>query len=376
MPQSKPAPGIKADSPAASRTALGATAQLLTFEPGLYSVDFTVPRSIATNTGLNLPCVRLEPVPSAIANPGRAFVSVMAEGGWLFQGNEPTFVRAVGGRAGVMLTVYKAAADTASPELRIRLVTDTAAGTATSQPAPPKAEPQTSDVAFAHMVHVQGSGDIRVAGGQWAGRGGSGVPIEGFSLLPPPEFGPATLEYQAILGDQWNTPWTRAGQFCGSRGMSLPILGVRIRLSGKDADSYECTYWGSFVGRPTVGPIHDGEACIADQAFMEALRVVISRRPAAQASPTPAAEAPPSFPPAGSPDQPAKVSRRGRGTIREVVADPGTVAAQPQDASMPLPPSSRPTGSDMDTGVPAVVTGRRKAAAAHPVVAKTTPRKR
>ncbi len=269
---------------------LHATAQLLTFQPGLYSVDFATARSSPTDTGLRLPCVRLESIPPAPANPGRAFVSILAEGGWLSQGSEPSFVRVVGGRAGVMLTIYKAGLDMPAPELRIRLLPEI--GRRAPPVAPAAQGPAPAAGNFIQMVHVQGRGDVRALAGEWIGQAGSGVPVEGFSLTPAEGAGaddPArSLEYQAILGDQWNTPWMRAGQFCGSRGMALPILGVRVRLAGAAAEGHECQCWGSFVGSPNPrGPVRDGEACSADGAFLEALRVAVVSRVKEAEAPTP-----------------------------------------------------------------------------------------
>ena len=43
------------------------------------------------------------------------------------------------------------------------------------------------------------------------------------------------IEYQAVLGRGWMSPWVEGGQFCGSRGMALPILGLRVRLRGASA---------------------------------------------------------------------------------------------------------------------------------------------
>ena len=102
------------------RAELVATAQYLSFDPGLYAVDFSVAQSGGTDIGLRLPCLRLEPIPPTPRQKGRAFVSSLSEGGWLWRGEEPTFVLVVGSQAGVVLTVYKASDGMASPQIRIR----------------------------------------------------------------------------------------------------------------------------------------------------------------------------------------------------------------------------------------------------------------
>ncbi len=353
--------------PGGARTTLHATAQLLTFEPGLYAVDFGAVRSAPTDSGLTLPCVRLEPVPAAPTAPGRAFVSVMAEAGWLSQGGQPSFVRVVGGRAGVMLTIYKAGSDMASPELRIRLLPEgVAAGGRAPSPREEErpAAPRTPGPAFGQLVHVQGMGDLRVSGGEWAGRAGSGLPLEGFALTlgdgqsaPDPEL---TVEYQAILGDQWNTPWMRGGQFCGSRGMSLPLLGVRIRLGGAAAARHTCRYWGSFVGAPSIGPHRDGEACTAGGAFMEALRVEITPLTAMAAPEAAMAEATPDAAPdehdSSTTDETALATRKVRdGARRPRGASPA--ADEVEGAAAPSGPErARPARRTRTAAGPAVAT--------------------
>lgn len=67
--------------------------------------------------------------------------------------------------------------------------------------------------------------------------------------------------------------------------MALPILGFRVRLVGTAAERLECRYWGAFVGRGEVGPLGDGAACQAGQAFLEALRIVVTPRGSEDALP-------------------------------------------------------------------------------------------
>lgn len=269
-----------------THTMLEATAQLLTFAPGLYAVDFIAPHSVSTNAGLHLPCARLEPVPAG-ADGGQCFVSIMAASGWLSRNDQPTFIRAVGANAGVILTIYKATGQTAAPELRIRRVQPNATSFAASDSATPPpvgkvdapfAAVDGAALPVAQLVHIQGLGDLQVAAPQWAGRPGSGRQMEGFAILPSMDLGPEDIEYQAILGENWNTPWVRGGAFCGSRNMGIALLGVRIRLVGAAAERFECRYWGCFVNTGVIGPRTEGESCDADRGVMEAVRVVISRR--------------------------------------------------------------------------------------------------
>ncbi len=347
--------GIAPANAVSSGAGLEVTGQFLAFEPGLYAVEVLPGRSAETDVGLRLPCVRLEPLPAS-PGAGRAFVSGAAEGGWL-SGGTAAFVLVTGGRTRVMLTVYKAAGGMAPPELRVRplgaaehlgaagrpgpAIAAASAGGASPAPAVPAAAPGTQAVpavmslpeppaaadpvpvpacaadtvgtddkarcGVVLMTHVQGIGDLFADAAGWAGRAGSGAPVEGFSVMPE-DAGAGEIEYQAILGDQWNTPWIRDGGFCGSRGMALPILGFRVRLTGAAAERLDCRYWGSFVGRGEVGPLSDGTACQAGQAFLEAVRIMVS--PRATDAPDPA-DVPPGSSGTAEP-APQAARRRGR----------------------------------------------------------------
>ena len=77
------------------------------------------------------------------------------------------------------------------------------------------------------IAHVQRTGDVPAKIGEWIGRRGSQLWIEGFSLAPRNGVTPADIEYQAVLGRGWMSPWIEGGKFCGSRGMALPLLGFK-----------------------------------------------------------------------------------------------------------------------------------------------------
>jgi len=279
------------------RADLAATAQYLSFEPGLYAVDFSAARSSATDVGLHLPCLRLEPIPPSGRQSGRAFVSATSEGGWIWRGTEPTFVLVVGGSAGVVLTIYKASDGMPAPQVRIRYVGAEGAAPGGGVPAfgpsspavglpvgsgqSPQAGEQPGSVPMSQLAHVRGIGDLKTIGADWTGRPNGNAPIEGFAIMPIGMIGEDSLEYQGVLGNNWNTPWFSAGEFCGSRGLALELLGFRLRLKDSAAAEFECNYWGSFVGKGIIGPIADGEVCEAEGAPLEALRIVITPRAAA-----------------------------------------------------------------------------------------------
>jgi hypothetical protein len=271
---------------------LASTAQFLLFEPGLYAVDFNAARSVQSEIGLRLPCIRLEPLPAS-HYPGRAFVSFAAEGGWLSSREEAAFVLVVGGQAGLVLTVYRLEGTMPAPEIRIRAVGvpgapngvhpgpsgAMAGGVGRGPGAIGEAAGATPLVPLKVLAHVRAVGDVTAPANGWAGTPGSGHPIEGFAATPGSELMAEDLEYQAVLGHNWNTPWFSGGAFCGSRGLALPLLGFRARLAPAAAEHFVLRYWGGFVGSGVVGPVAGGDLCAIGDAPLEALRLEISPLP-------------------------------------------------------------------------------------------------
>jgi len=132
------------------------------------------------------------------------------------------------------------------------------------------------------VAHIQERADVGAMLGDWLGDRGSKRWIEGFGVMPH-GLSPTDVEYQAVLGRGWLSPWVEGGQFCGSRGMALPVLGFRIRLRNGLAETHEVTYSASFIDGSLVGPVADGEPCESDAlAAMEAF--LISVRPRGQAA--------------------------------------------------------------------------------------------
>jgi hypothetical protein len=113
--------------------------------------------------------------------------------------------------------------------------------------------------------------------------------VEGFAVSPKGKVGPGDIEYQAVLGRGWLSPWAEGGQYCGSRGMSLPILGLRMRLRGEAAERFDCVVQASFVDGTEVGPSDDGEPCQAESlAPLEAFRIKLIERGAKDMADVPA----------------------------------------------------------------------------------------
>jgi len=248
------------------------SAQLISLESGLFSVNVVAPQVVRTEGGMVLPCVRLDPLPCI--GDERAFVSSLTETSLLVPSAPPTYVRITGGRTSILLTTYKASGPMPAPEIHITLV-ESAIRSQTAPIATPHDTLPSATLTL--LVHIQNHGDLQFIGGAWAASSDGEGAIEGFAVTPGPGIPPKSIEYQAVLGRDWLSPWMEEGEFCGTRQMALSLLGVRIRLRNKAAEDFICRVWGRFDGFEQ-GPFDDGAVCEAGGAALTGLRVAVVPR--------------------------------------------------------------------------------------------------
>jgi len=280
-------------------TELKVSGHLMTLDTGLFCIIQTPSRALDAAAGL--PGVRLSLPPGPQGRPEAVTITGFRPDGWLSGGGDAALVRVLGGPAQLLVTIYQSptAPEIGAPNIQVVRLLEPGAGSARA-PAAAQAEPVGGTAKVMEMVaHIQTRGDVGAMLGSWLGDRGSKRWIEGFGIAPLGEITAKDIEYQAVLGRGWLSPWVEGGQFCGSRGMALPVLGLRLRLRGEMAATHEAFYSASFIDGTQIGPVAAGEACEAESlAPMEAFQVVVRRRDAASATvepagPTPAAQAKP-----------------------------------------------------------------------------------
>lgn len=289
MPDAKTAP---ADAAQAQKiiTELKVSGHLMTLDTGLFCIVQTPSRALDMATGL--PGVRISMPPPPVGRPESVTISTFRPDGWLLGGGDAALVRVLNGPSQILVTIYQSPeAKDGAPSLQVlRLLEPLAGGAAAAAaPAARAGEPATATRAkpkvMEMVAHIQERGDVGAMLGDWLGERGSKKWIEGFGISPIHEITAADLEYQAVLGRGWLSPWVEGGQFCGSRGMALPILGLRVRLRGKAAETHEIFCAASFCDGSEAGPVAGGEACEADSlAPIEAFQVLVRRRGAGGAA--------------------------------------------------------------------------------------------
>lgn len=299
----------QSQSDAADRiTPIPADVSLMTLDAGLYCV--VVQPSPAADAQSGLPGVRITAAPGLQA--GQVIVRTIAEDGWMTGFGDAALVRVIGGPGRVMVSIFHrpGAGPAGAPSLKVLPLMAAQAlppsGPANLPPPPPAQVPAPTAVDM--VAHIQTRGDVGAHFGQWLGEPGSGLWIEGFAVAPVSGVALTDIEYQAVLGRGWLSPWVEGGQFCGSRGMSLPILGLRVRLRGAAAAAYQVRVSATFVDGSRSGPVAGGESCEAPSlAAVEAMMIeLVPQTPASGTGTTPEAAA-------GAPSKGRNGKGRGKG---------------------------------------------------------------
>jgi len=297
-------------NPIAGRIAeLKVSANLMTLDVGLFCLLQQPGAAAAPKDGSGLPGVRISVPPHATGDgaaaraQGEITIRGLHADGWLGPQDGAALVRVSGRPAQILITVYQSPNHPAEAAPRLQVVPlateQQQAEPAAKAPARASAaKPSSAAVKSADIIaHVQHQGDVGVALGEWMGKPGSKSWVEGFAVTPVSGLSADEFEYQAVLGRGWMSPWVSGGKFCGSRGMALPLLGFNLRLRGKAADKFDCTYSASFTDGTRVGPLRAGQACEAQSlAPLEAFQIMLSPRGSAAAGTTrakaPTAKAP------------------------------------------------------------------------------------
>lgn len=279
-----------------SMSELRASASMMRLEPGLYCMILAPSSSADSQTGL--PGVRITPAPGPAGRPDSVEVRTISADGWMSGFGDAALVRVLGAPAFVMVTIYLApgASKEGAPNLQVLPLISGHSGAPVASavpdaapaqapvPAAPASAPRTSiDI----IAHIQTRGDVGAVFGEWLGERGSGKWTEGFGIAPTNGVDLADIEYQVVLGRGWLSPWVEGGQYCGSRGMALPMLGLRVRLRGAAAQKFDLRYTASFVDGTLIGPVAGGEACEAESLSpVEALLIELAPKGGAGYSPS------------------------------------------------------------------------------------------
>ena len=275
---------IAAGRPKAATTAPHFVARLVPLDPGLYAFSLTTEAAWREPAvGLALPLVQLCAAPR---QDGAVEItdSLGRAESWLEGRNKVLFVKSPAGGGAVLVTGYLARDPATMPlEVDIRRV---------APPGPPvmtlrmggagAAERSAEGAGLEIVAHIRGRGDVRFLDAPWVGRLGPGMWIEGFTVRPHGRLVAAAIEYKGLTASGTETPWIESGNFCGTQGRSLPLVGFAVRQKAVPGGApFDCEYTGYFQSGATAGPTRNGAPCrsATEQDALEGLRLRITPRP-------------------------------------------------------------------------------------------------
>ncbi|MCB8874029.1 hypothetical protein [Acidisoma silvae] len=265
-----------------------ASAHLMSLDSGVFCLVNGSPKSADSPlTGVRVSAV----------DPNDSDISIVTfrPDGWLTGGGDSALIRVLSDAAQILITIYQAVGSTeGAPKLRVLRLSEAAEGNAAAAGAAPAGiRKPVALLTGSHdiIAHVQRMGDLGKSFGEWMGEPGSQLAVEGFSLAAPEGLEPGDITYQAVLGRGWLSPWNEAGQFCGSRGMALPILGFKVKLSDAAAKRFTLSISASFLDGTKLDDLGSEESVEAPSLSpLEAF--LIDLAPKAGAKKAPVAVAP------------------------------------------------------------------------------------
>jgi GT2 family glycosyltransferase len=282
-----------------SNEGLSASIQVLPLPAGLYLFSVTAAtRSPERNSGnLSLPAMHVSLGPGTRSEHVEFLYGPGAEGAWLFATGDVLVAKVSGAAATLVLTSVRASnGDVLSIAVERLESRSVSAPSAPSEriPNPPMEAPAAvahESAAVAHESHAEASaerpskpadsptadaltvplqikthirtrGDMTFTDAPWAGRVAPGLWIESFSIQPLKHMTAQDIEYKGLTGTGFETPWLSADQNCGTKGISVPLVGFAMRLKpGPVTSAYECEYFGYYRSGVTVGPLGNGSPC-------------------------------------------------------------------------------------------------------------------
>ena len=109
--------------------------------------------------------------------------------------------------------------------------------------------PGASRAEISLLAHVAVRGDVSIKGDEWAAGPDSPAPIEGLEIEAVSLPG-LLVEMQVLIASRpprWSE-WAKHGVFAGTKGRGLPLAGVRMRLQGSAAETFELAAEALFLG--------------------------------------------------------------------------------------------------------------------------------
>jgi glycosyltransferase involved in cell wall biosynthesis len=293
---------------------LSASVQVLPLPAGLYLFSVTAAHPLtAKATGLlSLPAVHVGLGPGVRSDQVEFVAGPSTNGAWLFAQGDLLVTKINGTGATLVITSLRAPGGEVL-SIKVERLEARATALETSRPAPgavqapssassparsarkrpakrsaeaprppvPRAAATDGPLPLQVGAHIRSRGDMSFADVPWAGRVAPGLWIESFSVRPLQRLSAQDVEYKGLTGSGFETPWLSDDKMCGTKGMSVPLVGFAVRLKpGAATAAYDCEYSGYFQSGVTVGPLRNGAPCRSTVANdpLEGIQVRLVRR--------------------------------------------------------------------------------------------------
>ncbi len=298
---------------------LSSSVQVLPLSAGLYL--FSVKASGATVSNAenpsSLPAMHVGLGPGVPSQHVEFMEGPSTHGAWLFAATDLLVAKIHASGATLMLTSVRAAGGEAL-SIKVERLNARAADAMTRSTDPARTGEAPRDAALERApallssdrtlfgptgdrplavricAHIRSRGDMTFDDVPWAGRLGTGLWIESFTVRPFDPLSAADIEYKALTGSGFETPWLSDDKVCGTKGMAVPLVGFALRLKANAAAEYDCEYSGYFQSGVTVGPLLNGAPCRSTVANdpLEGIQIRLLKSKSKNTSPSPAGRGP------------------------------------------------------------------------------------
>jgi hypothetical protein len=254
--------------------ALSASVQVLPLPAGLYlfSVKSTSDTGRESAGQLRVPAMHVGLGPGVRSDQVEFIAGPATAGAWLFAKEDLLVTKVANSGATLILTSVRGPGGQALTikveRLDNRVEEAVAPATLSAalpaaEAAPAALETPANELPLRVTAHVRTRGDMIFSNAPWAGRVAPGLWIESFAVRPLDGFTAQEIEYKALTGSGFETPWLSDEAMCGTKGMGTPLVGfaVRLKRNGATPVSYDCEYSGYFKSGLTVGPLRNGAPC-------------------------------------------------------------------------------------------------------------------
>ncbi|MFZ4115676.1 MAG: glycosyl transferase family 90 [Chthoniobacterales bacterium] len=113
--------------------------------------------------------------------------------------------------------------------------------------------------------HIQGIGDMDANENNLIGIVDSGKNIEGLKIETVFLLDNYGLEYRVGYPNGEKSPWSKSGQYTGTKNLNKPIISFELRANANFNIMFDCSYEATFSNKSRSGPVKIGNICQSEK---------------------------------------------------------------------------------------------------------------